>query len=173
MLLCESPSPASLTCDGLVKFVPVRVTFTDVPSAPLEGVIDVSVGTPLALFTVKATVLLVPPLVVMEILRAPVVALAAIFSVAVICVPLTTVTLLTVIPPPVTPTVAPAIKPEPAKVTFTAVPCVPLFGVTEANVGTAALTVKGTVLLTPALVVTEILEAPKVAFAARVRVAVI
>ena len=97
----------------------------------------------------------------------------AMFSVAVIWALLATTRLLTEIPLPVTPIVAPVMKPEPASVTFTAVPCAPLFGVTEFNVGTAALTVKGTVLLVPPLVVTEILDGPKVAFAARVRVEVI
>ena len=61
ILVCESPSPCSLTCDAVVKFVPVSVTLTDVPLAPLEGITEVSVGRPLAPFTVKAAVLLVPP----------------------------------------------------------------------------------------------------------------
>jgi hypothetical protein len=67
-----------------LKFVPVSVTLTDVPLAPLEGVIEVSVGRLLAGFTVNGVVLLVPPDVVTEILLAPVGAFAAMFSVTVI-----------------------------------------------------------------------------------------
>ena len=68
ILVCESPFPCSLTCEPVVKFVPVSVTFTDVPLAPLAGTTEVSVGRPLATFTVKAAVLLVPPVVVTEML---------------------------------------------------------------------------------------------------------
>jgi len=64
-------------------------------------------------------------------------------KVAVICVPLTTATLLTAIPVPLTPTVAPATKFDPVSVTATLVPCVPEFGAMEFNAGvwTGATTV--------------------------------
>jgi hypothetical protein len=66
MLVCVSPLPCSLTCDPAVKFVPVRVTFTDVPRAPLEGVMDVNVGAPLVPLTVNGTELLAPAAVETE-----------------------------------------------------------------------------------------------------------
>jgi hypothetical protein len=59
MLVWLSPEPDSLTCDPAVKFVPVSVTLADVPCAALEGLMDDSVGTPLVLFTVNGTLLLV------------------------------------------------------------------------------------------------------------------
>ena len=86
MLVCVSPPPCSLTCDADVKFVPVRVTLTDVPSAPLEGVIEISVGRVLAAVTVNGVVPLVPAVVVTEMLCCPVPADAAIANVAVACV---------------------------------------------------------------------------------------
>src|ERR1700710_457404 len=100
MLVCDSPAPTSLTCDAEVKFVPVSVTLTDVPLAPLEGVPEESVGRVLATVTVNVVELLVPPAVVTETLEAPSVAPAAIVSVAVALVPLTTDTFDTVIPLP-------------------------------------------------------------------------
>ena len=77
---------------------------------------------------------------------------------------LATVTLLTVMPLPVAPTVAPAMKFVPVRVTFTAVPCVPLFGVTEVRVGAfwEAVTVNVRMLLLPALVTTQVLCGPVV-----------
>ena len=84
ILVCLSPPPCRPTLDPEVKLVPVSVTSTDVPSAPLEGAIDASVGTPLAVFTVNGTVPLVPAVVATDTLRAPAVAPAAIVSVAVI-----------------------------------------------------------------------------------------
>src|SRR4051794_27457222 len=116
MLVCVSPGPDSLICEAEVKFVPVSVTLTDVPLAPLDGVIEVSVGTLLAAVTVKPAVLLVPPVVVTETLEAPGVALAAIVSVAVALVPLTTDTFETEMPLPVF-TVRGDTKPVPVRVT--------------------------------------------------------
>ena len=52
-----------------------------------------------------------------------------------ICVPLTTVVLLTAIPAPLTPMVAPAMKFVPVNVTGTLCPCTPLFGLIEVSVG--------------------------------------
>src|SRR4051794_22691407 len=118
MLVWVNPGPASLTCVVGVKFVPVSVTLTDVPRAPLEGVIEESVGSVLAAVTVNVAELLVPPVVVTETLEPPSVAPAAIVSVAVALVPLTTDTFDTVIPLP-TLTVIGATKPVPVSVTGT------------------------------------------------------
>lgn len=121
MLICLSPAPCSPTRDPELKFVPVSVTLTDVPLVPLEGLTDVSVGRVLAKFTVKTAVLLVPPVVVNERLRAPGAALAAIVNVAVALVLLTTDTFDTVRPlPPLT--VSGATKPLPVRVTEKAEP---------------------------------------------------
>jgi len=173
MLVCVSPEPCSLTCVAEVKFVPVSVTLTDVPLAPLEGVTEASVGRVLAAVTVNDVELLVPPAVVTETLEAPSVAPAAIVSVAVALVPLTTDTLDTVIPLPLL-MVMGATKPVPVRVTGTDDPCAPLEGLMEVRVGTtaAAVTLKETLPLVPPAVVTETLLAPVAAFAAIVSVAV-
>ena len=118
-----------------MKFVPVKVTGTLLPTTPLDGLTEVSVG-PAAL-TVKVAAPLVPPLVVTVTLAAPSVAFPAMAKVAVICVALTTVTPLTVTPGLLTATVAPAMKFVPVKVTGTLLPTTPLDGLTEVNVGPA------------------------------------
>src|SRR5208337_358295 len=97
--------------------------------------------------TVNATPPLVPPDVVTVTLFDPVAALAPIVNVAVICVALTTVTLLTVIPLLPGLTVAPLMKFVPVRVTGTAAPCAPLLGLTPVSVGTDAVTVNATPLL--------------------------
>ena len=82
-------------------------------------------------------------------------ALPAIVNVAVICVLLTTVVLLTVTPVPLTFALAPATKFVPISVTGTLVPAVPLDGLTELSVGAGGgFTVKVTLLLVPPLVIT-------------------
>jgi len=103
---------------GATKPVPVRVTGTDDPCAPLEGLMEVRVGTTAAAVTLKETLPLVPPAVVTETLLAPVAAFAAIVSVAVALVLLTTDTFDTVIPLP-TLIVSGATKPVPVRVTGT------------------------------------------------------
>ena len=123
--------------------------------------------------TVKTTAAVVPAEVVTVTLRAPVVAVAEIVSVAVIWVALTTVTLLTVMPVEETATVAPARKFVPVRVTGTEAPWMPLEGAMEVRVGAAALTVKTTAAVVPPEVVTVTLRAPGVAVAEIVRVAVI
>src|SRR3954453_14330130 len=114
-LLTVTPAPVTPTVAPARKFVPVSVTPAAVPCAPLLGLIEVSVGG--EAMTPNGIALLVPPLLVTETLYAPAVALDAMAKVAVICVALTTFTLLTVIPAPVTPTVAPETKFEPVNVT--------------------------------------------------------
>jgi hypothetical protein len=138
------------------KFVPVRVTDTAVPCAPLFGLTVVSVGA--AGLTVNGTPLLVPPPVVTVTLLVPVAAVPEIVNVAVICVVLTTVTALTVIPllPEFT-VLDPVTKFVPVNVTAAAVPCAPLFGLTVVSVGAGGFTVNGNPLLaTPPMVATTL-----------------
>ena len=72
-------------------------------------------------------------------------------NVAVICVALTTVVPLTVIPAPLTATVAPATKFVPVSVTGSLCPCTPLFGLIEVSVGgSSRFTVNVCALLVPA-----------------------
>ena len=85
-----------------------------------------------------------PLVVVTETWRAPRAAPEVMFSVAVIWVPLTTFTLLAVTPVPLIPTVAPARKFVPVRVTFVAVFRLALLGEIDVKAGAArlALTVK-------------------------------
>ena len=75
-------------------------------------------------------------------------------NVAVICVAFTTVVLLTVIPAPLTPIVAPATKLVPVNVTAALCLCIPLFGLIEVSVGGARFTVNACAPLVPPEVVT-------------------
>jgi hypothetical protein len=86
---------------------------------------------------------------------------------------LATTTFETVTPVPLTFTLAPETKFVPVSVTGTAAPCAPVDGLTVLNVGAAAVTVKGAVPLVPAVVVTDTLPCPVVAFAAIANDAVI
>ncbi len=81
-LLTDTPVLLIFTVAPETKFVPVRVTGTVVPSAPLFGLIEVRVG-PVEV-TVNVTALLVPAVVVTVTLAAPEAALAAMVKVAVI-----------------------------------------------------------------------------------------
>lgn len=152
------PELLVLTDAPAAKPVPVRVTGTFVPAAPLAGLIDVSVGA--GGLTVNATAAVVPLDVVTVTLEAPKVAPAPIAKFAVICVALTTTTLLTVIPALFVFTVAPETKFVPVNVTGTVVPVVPLAGLMELSVAADGLTVNVTGLLVPPDVVTVTLEAP-------------
>jgi hypothetical protein len=134
-LLTVTPEPLTLTVSPEAKLAPAKVTFTAAPSVPLGGVTEVSVGPELLAATVNVTALLVPAEVVTVTLREPVAAEVPMVNVAVIWPALTTVTLLTVIPEPLAATVAPAARLAPARVMFTAAPCVPLAGVTDVKVG--------------------------------------
>ncbi len=71
ILVCVSPPPCSLTCDAGVKFVPVSVTLTDVPRAPLEGVDRGQRRQTAGAVYCEGRVSLVPPVVVTEILCCP------------------------------------------------------------------------------------------------------
>src|SRR6185369_1855182 len=106
-------------------------------------------------------------------LKEPRVALAAITNVAVICVALTTTTLLTVMSGLVVATEAPATNLEPARVTEKVEPASPLEGLIEVSEGGARETVKGTAEEVPPELETVTLAAPREALAAMVKVAVI
>jgi hypothetical protein len=150
------PLLPGFTVAPATKFVPVRVADAVVPCAPLSGLTVVRVGG--GGFTVNGTPLLVPPLVVTVTLLAPVAAVPEIVNVAVICVVLATVTLLTAIPLLLGLTVvAPVTKFVPVSVTDTAAPCAPLFGLTVVIAGAAGFTVNATALLpTPPTVTTTL-----------------
>src|SRR6202030_2210411 len=171
VLLTVIPAPLTPMVAPATKCVPVSVTATLWPCPPLFGLIEVSVGG--ARFTVNGCAPLVPPEVVTVTFRAPVGALPAMVNVAVICVVLTTVVLLTVIPAPLRPIVAPAIKFVPVSVTATLCPCTPFFGVIEVSVGGARFTVNGCAPLVPPEVVTVTFRAPVAALLAMANVAVI
>ena len=151
------------------KFAPVRVTGTLEPCTALAGVMEVRLGA--AALTVKTAAAVVPPVVVTVTLRAPNVAVAAIDSVAVICVALTTATSLTVTPVEETATVAPETKFVPVRVTGTLTPCGPLVGAMEVRVGGVGI-VKTTDPVVPNDVVTVMVRVPGVALEATVKVAV-
>jgi hypothetical protein len=168
-LLTVTPLPLTFTVEPAPKFVPVSVTGTLVPCTPLLGLTEVSVGAPA--FTVNVTPLLFSPPDVTVTVSAPVAALAAIWNVAVICVALTTTTLLTVTPLPLTFTVEPAPKFVPVSVTGTLVPCTPLVGLIEVSVGALPM-VKVVGVVVPPSVVTVTFWCPGAAVAAMLNVAV-
>ena len=165
------PPPATFTAVEPVKLVPVSVTgIAAPPRAPEVGLIEASVGP----VTVNVTVLVVAPDVTTATFLVPRVAPAAIVNVAVTEVSLTTVKLLTVMPPPPPPPVpatpvAP-VRPAPVKVTETAVPRAPVVGLIEASVG--PVTVNVTFPVVPIGVTTATFLALIVAPAAIVKVAV-
>ena len=158
-LLTVTPVPPMVTAVAPVRLLPVNVTATTlgeptVPGAPALGAIEVTVG---VLPTVKVTVLLVPPGVVTVTFLAVSAAPLEIVKVAVIVVEFTTVTPLTVTPPPATATAVlarPLVKLVPVSVTATVLLRAPTLGAIEVSVGAAAFTVKVVLLLVPTGVVT-------------------
>jgi hypothetical protein len=121
-----------------VRFVPVKVTLTLVPCAPVLGAIEVRVGPN----TVNVTALLVPFGVVTVTFLVVSPAVVVIEKVAMISESLTTVIEVTVTPAPETFTeVAPAraTRSLPIKVTATFVPRSPVLGVIEDSFGPLAL----------------------------------
>jgi len=101
----------------------------------------------------------------------PVVAVGAIVNVAVTLVELTTVRPLTVIPVPETLIAVAPVRFAPVRVTGTAVPRMPAFGLIEVRLGPAVM-VKNTLLLTPLGVVTVTFLAPVAAVDEIVKLAV-
>ena len=131
----EIPMPVGGTMVALeTKFAPITVTGTVPPCAPVEGVIEATVGGPVV--TWKLTVLLVMPwLSVTETVSIAVGAPEESVSVAVISELLTTCTSEKVPPVPPKFKVTGAVKPEPMRVTVKEVPEVPLLGMIEVSVG--------------------------------------
>src|ERR1700682_3844691 len=123
---------------GLLK-VAVIFLLMGTAVAPFAGFVEVTMGR--SKFTVNVCEPLVLPELVTVTFWAPVGAFEAMVSVAVIVVPLTTVVLLTVMPVPLRPIVAPDAKSVPVSVTPTVCPCVPELGLTELSVGAPALSV--------------------------------
>ena len=128
------PPCVTLTVTGLMKLVPVRVTFTLVPSVPLFGFTIVSVGA--GGFTLN-DVVGVTPFEVTETVRTggDSVALPLITNVAVMVVEFTRTTLEAVTPLPLTATVTGLTKFVPLMVTGTLVPWTPTAGLTPVTVG--------------------------------------
>jgi hypothetical protein len=141
-------TPVPLTAMlGLVRLVPVIVTGTVVPCAPVAGVNDVMVGN--GAVTVKFAVA-EPDDVVIVTVCTPVVAVPAITKLADCEVAVPPPDNVAVTPVPATLMLAP-LKLVPAMTTGTVVPCTPVAGVNEVMVGAGEVTVKG-------LLVTEPLE---------------
>jgi hypothetical protein len=130
------PPPATATVEPVVKFVPVRVTATEAPWAPVLGETEVRVAVG-GLTTAKFTLLLVPPgVVIVTVLGPPVMpALGAIVKVAVTEVLLATVRLDTVNPWPETVIAVAPVRLVPVRVTLTDVPRTPEVGEIDVNVG--------------------------------------
>lgn len=147
MLLTRIPDPALIVVPVWVKLAPVRTTEV-VPKSclgPLLGEIEASVGADglvvVGLRTVKVTVPVVPPAVVMLTVLAETVAAAEIVKVAVTVVLLTTVMPLTATPVPDTFTDDVVVRLVPVKVTGTTVLSAPEFGAIEVRVGAATVEV--------------------------------
>jgi len=167
--LTVMPVPETFTPLAPVKPVPVRVTRTLPPRTPDAGLIEANVGA----ITVKVTVPVVPPGLVMLTFLAPVAAVAEMVNVAVTVVGFTTMMLLAVIPvPPVMLTAVAPVRFVPVRVTATAAPRTPLVGVIEVNVGKTTVKAPVRVLLVPPEVVTVTFLAPVAAVAEMVKVAV-
>src|ERR1700687_6208279 len=173
VLLTVMPVPLRPIVAPDAKFVPVSVTGTVCPCVPELGLTELSVGAPAPEFTVNVCEPLVLPELVTVTFCAPVGAFEAMVNVAVIDVPLTTVVLLTVMPVPLRPIVAPDAKFVPVSVTPTVCPCVPELGLTELSVGAPKFTVNVCVPLVLPELVTATFWAPVGAFEAMVNVAVI
>jgi hypothetical protein len=155
----------------IVKLLPVRVTAVDVPRNSELGVIELRIGVP-GFTTVKVMGLLVPPGVVRVTFLAVRAAPAATANEAVTEVSLTTVTALTVIPPPLTFTAVVPVRPVPVKVTVSLVPLAPVLGVIEDSAPDGTITVNVTALLFPRGVVTFTFLAPPAPPLVGVKVAV-
>jgi len=145
----ETPVPATVTAVVEDNPVPVRVTGTVVPSTPVLGEMDVSVGA----VTVNVTGLVVAPPAVILTLLAPVFANVPITRLAWTVVSLTTVRPVTETPVPVT--VAPVAedRPVPVNVTGTVVPSFPVFGEMDVRLGAVTVKVRALVVAPAAMAV--------------------
>ena len=145
-----TPPPSPVSAVAPVKLAPVIVTGTAnvlVAGCVAEfGLIEISV----APCTVKGTLLLVPPAVVIVTVLAVSAAPVEMVKVAVTVCGSRTVRPLTVIPPPETFNALAPVRFVPVKVTTTTVPRTPAGGAIEVNVGARGITtVKPTGLLVP------------------------
>ena len=164
------PPPTPLMVMPLVvKFVPVNVTETVSPRWPELGVMEDSVGAG-GLTTVKVAGGLVPAGVVTVTEVLPSAAFGATVKFAVICVSLTTVIALTVIPVLTDLTDVAPVNPLPLMVTASEFPRWAEFGLIEEIAGPTTMNVSA--LLVPPGVVTVTLLAPEGAVSALVKVAV-
>src|SRR4029077_8271089 len=122
LIVTPAAVPAGmLTVDVVVKLVPVKVTFTDVPRSSEAGAMDVSVGA-----TAAVTVNVTGPSVAAPTVTVTFLAVAdapdEMVKVAVTVVALAATKLLTVMPPPDTLTAVAPVRPVPVMVTFTTEP---------------------------------------------------
>jgi hypothetical protein len=141
--------------------VPLSVTAMVLPCTPIAGAADVIAGAAMA--TVDETVPLVPPEVVTATVTGPSAALGETENIAVICVKLTTTTLLTAIWGLLAATVAPLTNPLPVSVTGVSELGTNVPGLIEVNTGTGGFTVNATVPLVPPEVLTATLAVPNAA----------
>jgi hypothetical protein len=154
-LLTVTPVPDTVTPVAAPRLVPVIVTGTAEPRAPVFGETTVMVGAS----TVNAELRVALPLRFVTVtFLAPVPAVAEMVNVAVTVVLFTTWTLLTLTPRPDTVTIGVSPRPVPVIVTGTAVPRTPEFGETAVTVGFAMVNV--TVLLVPPGVLTDTFLVP-------------
>src|SRR6516225_1273954 len=157
----------TLTVDPAVKLLPAMTTATGLAAAavrrkPEAGVIELIIGVP-GFTTVKVTGVVVPLGVVTVTFLAVRAAPGVIVNVALTCVSLTTVTPLTVMPPPVTLTAVAPVRLMPVSTTGWAVPRAPVLGAIENSPAGGTVTVKVTALLVPPSPVTVTFLAPAVA----------
>jgi hypothetical protein len=134
-LLTVMPAPDTVAPVADPNRVPVIVTATEVPRKPVLGATPVTVG----VATVNVTGLLVPPAVATVTFRAPSAALLEMLKVAVTVLGLTTVTALTVMPPPETVIPVTPDRLVPVSVTGTLLFRPPVFGAIEVKVGAPTL----------------------------------
>jgi len=152
------PPPPLLTLIPVepVKPMPVRVTGTLVPAAPVVGEIEVRL--PGGMIRVNVTALVVPAGVVTVTFLAMFVVEFENMSDAVTDVSLTTVTAVTATPPPDTLTAVAPVNPLPVRVIGMSVPRLPEVGLIE--VSTGPVMVYGRVFVSPPPVRTKMLIAP-------------
>jgi len=166
-----TPGLLDVTKASEAKFAPLIVTFTVVPGPPVFGFSEVMAGAVADAAIMNGNAAVVPAEVVTVTFTDPEV-LAPTVKVAVICVALTTVTLLTATNELFTFTVAPETKLVPVSVTVPLLPATPPLGLRDVRVGVSGFRPKVTGLVVPPELVTVTLIVP-VALAAIANVAVI
>jgi hypothetical protein len=170
-LLTVTPELLTATVAPDRKLEPVSVTGILAPSAPLAGLIELIAGPGGVM--VKVVAALMPPGVATVTAAGPSGVVAAIVRVAVICVALTTFTLLTTREELLTFTLGPSTKLVPVRVIVTAAFWAPLEGLTDVSVGAGGTTENDAAAVVPPAVVTVTFAVPNAAVADTVNVAVI